>query len=129
MRRCLWALRTNEFFRSEKGWPKEYTEGHAVKLEETAIDNPYRILTLDTTNVATQYSAVNNVYQSYIGQVDTGIMATEEGVKEFRDALYEAGLQTLIDEFQKQVDALEENYGDLIKTYHEELAEGKGVYF
>lgn len=126
---CLWAIRTNEFFRNEEGWPTDYTEGHAVKLEETAIDNPYRILTLDTTNVATQYSAVNNVYQQYIGQVDTGIMATEEGVKEFRDALYEAGLQTLIDEFQKQVDALEENYSDLIETYHEELAEGKGIYF
>lgn len=63
----------------------------------------------DLTGVADQIAAVNEVVSRYIGQITTGSVDPEPAIKEFNEALYDAGLQDIIDEKQIQLDAWLEN--------------------
>ena len=55
--------------------------------------------------MATEEAQLNSVFEQYKKDVAFGAVDTESGLKEFNDALYAAGLQTVMDEKQRQLDA------------------------
>ena len=61
--------------------------------------------TFNSTSVATEEAQLNSVFEQYKKDVAFGAVDTESGLKEFNDALYAAGLQTVMDEKQRQLDA------------------------
>ncbi|MDR1532405.1 MAG: ABC transporter substrate-binding protein [Clostridiales bacterium] len=61
----------------------------------------------DSTEYATQISALNNVKNTYRAALQTGSIGSakvESTLEEFNNALYAAGLQDVIDEKQRQLD-------------------------
>ncbi len=66
----------------------------------------------DSTAVSSQLTALNNVKNQYYNTLGTGSAGDpEKAIKEFNDALYAAGLQTVIDTKQEQFDAWVEAQG------------------
>ena len=61
--------------------------------------------TFDTANVATQYTAVDNVYSQYQKAIEYGFSDPETSIDEMNNAMMTAGLQDIIDEKQAQLDA------------------------
>lgn len=59
----------------------------------------------DSTPVSNQIAALSNVVSEYSASIDCGAADPDVAIKEFNDKLYAAGLQTVIDEKQKQLDA------------------------
>lgn len=59
----------------------------------------------DNAAVSTEVSALSNVYNQYIDAIGSGAVEPDKAIEEFNDALYDAGLQTVMDEKQKQLDA------------------------
>ena len=65
----------------------------------------------DTTNVATEMTACQNVYNEYYKTIEYSISDPESSLAQFNEALYTAGLQTIIDEKQRQFDIWLEEMG------------------
>lgn len=64
----------------------------------------------DTTPVINEISALTAVSEEYLTSIGTGAVDPETGLAEFNQKLYDAGLQTVMDEKQAQLDAwLSEN--------------------
>lgn len=61
--------------------------------------------TFNPSNVSNEISAVQNVYDQYRMSLECGVVDPESTLTEMNSALYSAGLQTIIDEKQKQLDA------------------------
>lgn len=61
--------------------------------------------TFDSSPVATQYTAVDNVYSQYQKAIEFGFLDPETSIAEMNEAMMKAGLQDIIDEKQKQFDA------------------------
>ena len=59
----------------------------------------------DNTAVSTEISALNNVYESYRDALGSGAVNPEEVLDDFNAELYNSGLQAVMDEKQKQLDA------------------------
>lgn len=60
--------------------------------------------TFDTTNVATEMTALQNVYDEYQKSIEFGMVEPESAIAEMNEKMMSAGLQTVIDEKQKQLD-------------------------
>lgn len=64
----------------------------------------------DLTVVADELTAMTEVISQYMGQITTGSVDPDTAIKEFNQALYDAGLQKVIDTKQEQLNAwLESN--------------------
>lgn len=61
--------------------------------------------TFDSTNVANEMTAVQNVYNEYQASVEYGFVDPETGIAEMNEKMMSAGLQKIIDEKQAQLDA------------------------
>ena len=61
--------------------------------------------TFDSTPVATEEALLNTVFEQYKKDMAFGAVDVESKLAEFNAALYDAGLQTVIDEKQSQLDA------------------------
>ncbi|MGB4658158.1 MAG: ABC transporter substrate-binding protein [Mobilitalea sp.] len=59
----------------------------------------------DSTNVSNQLTALSNVKTEYYDAIGTGLIDPATSIDDFNKALYDAGLQDVIDEKQKQLDA------------------------
>jgi putative aldouronate transport system substrate-binding protein len=62
----------------------------------------------DSTNYSTEVTALNSALETYRAALDTGSVGSanvESTIKSLNDALYAAGLQTVIDAKQEQLDA------------------------
>lgn len=59
--------------------------------------------TFNAEPVKTEYAACTAVLEQYRCSLESGAMEPEATLKQFNDALYSAGLQTVIDEKQKQL--------------------------
>ena len=59
----------------------------------------------DSTNVVNEVIACQAVLDQYIAPICTGSVEPETAIAEMNEALYNAGLQTIIDEKQAQLDA------------------------
>lgn len=58
----------------------------------------------DSTVVATEEAQLNSVLEQYKKDVGFGVIDVDQGIQDFNDALYAAGLQKVMDEKQKQLD-------------------------
>ncbi|MFV0502393.1 MAG: ABC transporter substrate-binding protein [Lachnospirales bacterium] len=89
--------------------PADKWETFKTFNDETA-EAPLFGFTFNGESVKNQAAAVKAVSQQYYTQVFTGNNADVEGtIAEFNEKLYNAGLQDIINELQKQVDAYVEN--------------------
>jgi putative aldouronate transport system substrate-binding protein len=59
----------------------------------------------DTTNVSNQLTALNNVKNQWYDAIGSGSVNPEEAIPQFNQALYDAGLQDVMDAKQQQLDA------------------------
>lgn len=60
---------------------------------------------LDNSNILTELAAVANVNEQYLNALNTGAVDPDEYLPMFLQAQEEAGMQTIIDEIQRQLDA------------------------
>ncbi len=75
------------------------------KVRDNAIVSKAYGFTFNTIPVTNEIAALTQVYNQYLPALGAGSVDPESGIKEFNDALYSAGLQTVMDEKQKQLDA------------------------
>lgn len=61
--------------------------------------------TFDTTNVATEVTSVQNVYDEYQKSIEYGFVDPATGIDEMNSKMEKAGLDKIIDEKQTQLDA------------------------
>ncbi|MEG2021814.1 MAG: DUF3502 domain-containing protein, partial [Oscillospiraceae bacterium] len=86
--------------------------GNAPDLWEQTIDfnknakmSSANGFTFDSSKVATEMAAVQNVYDEYQKSVEFGFLDTEKAIPEMNEKMLSAGLQKIIDEKQAQLDA------------------------
>lgn len=58
----------------------------------------------DNSSVANEVASLNNVFNQYMDSIGSGAVDPKEVIPQFNDALQKAGLQTVINEKQKQLD-------------------------
>ena len=63
----------------------------------------------DSTSVSNEIAALNNVVSEYSASIDCGAADPATAIPEFNEKLYAAGLQTVMDEKQKQLNEWLEN--------------------
>lgn len=76
-------------------------------VEATRSANPSAALgfTFDSSSVKNEYTAVNNVISQFYGALECGSVDPEVELPKFIQALKEAGIDTIIAEKQRQLDA------------------------
>ncbi len=79
---------------------EQYEEYNASNIRSKAFG-----FNFDSTVVANEISACDAVYQQYANNLAFGSIDPESNVQAFNDALYGAGLQTIMDAKQEQLDA------------------------
>lgn len=75
------------------------------EFNDTAVVSAASGFTFDSTNVANEMTAVQNVYNEYQASVEYGFVDPEVGIPEMNEKMMSAGLQKIIDEKQTQLDA------------------------
>ena len=85
-------------------------DGNSVTMREESLDqmeaapiSAYLGFTANTDSIATEVSALSNVYLEFGPQIETG-MAAPEVYDQFVERLYSNGAQKVIDEYQRQLD-------------------------
>ncbi len=86
-----------------EGNPVDIWEQYEVYNAGLNVSKAYGF-TFDSRPVATEEAQLNAVYEQYSRDVAFGAVEIEPALKEFNDALYAAGLQTVMDEKQRQLD-------------------------
>ena len=86
------------------GNPPNLEELYAQASEQAIVSEAYGFF-FDPAPVTNQLAQLNPVLEQYKKQVAFGVVDPESGIAEFNDALYAAGLQDVIDEKQRQLDA------------------------
>lgn len=93
--------------------PMEGTSFESLAWEEEqnqiARKSPAMGFTFDPSNVKTEYSAVNNVISQYLPVLVCGSVDPESVLPEFIDELKSAGLDSIIEEKQTQLNAWSAN--------------------
>ena len=109
---------SNVGYHNDCGWayPNQFI-GHAWTGNEPDVWEQYEEynnsvvrsqafgFTFDSTVVVNELSACDAVYQQYAKNLAFGAIDPEANIDAFNDALYGAGLQTIMDEKQAQLDA------------------------
>ena len=94
-------------------YPMAGTSKESLTWEEeqnqVAKKSPAMGFTFDSSNVKTEYTAVSNVIQQYLPVLLCGSVDPATALPEFQDKLKTAGLDTIIAEKQKQLDAWKSN--------------------
>ena len=109
---------SNVGYHNDCGWayPNQFI-GHAWTGNEPDVWEQYEEynnsvvrsqafgFTFDSTVVVSELSACDAVYQQYAKNLAFGAIDPEANIDAFNDALYGAGLQTIMNERQAQLDA------------------------
>ena len=88
----------------QEGNPADLWEQYR-DFNEGAIVSRASGFTFNMTNVATQFTAVTNVYNQYQKAIEFGFSDPDTAIAEMNEAMKKAGLQDIIDEKQAQLDA------------------------
>lgn len=88
----------------QEGNPADLWEQYR-NFNEGAIVSKASGFTFNMTNVATQFTAVTNVYNQYQKAIEFGFSDPDTTIAEMNEAMKKAGLQDIIDEKQAQLDA------------------------
>ena len=75
-----------------------------AQVDESAIRSLGFGCTTDLRSVTNQLAAVNDVVSQYLAPITTGAIDPDTAIDEFNQALYDAGLQDIIDLKQEQLD-------------------------
>mgnify|MGYP002510419006 FL=1 len=75
-----------------------------AQVDESAIRSLGFGCTTDLRSVTNQLAAVNDVVSQYLAPITTGAIDPDTAIDEFNQALYDAGLQDIIDLKQEQID-------------------------
>lgn len=75
------------------------------KFNKEAVKSPALGFSFDQAPVANEITAVTNVYTEYQNALEFGFLDPEVAIPEMNEKLMAAGLQKIIDEKQKQLDA------------------------
>jgi len=84
--------------------PGAFKEGKQKWNDNTVLSPGYGF-SFDPTSVKTEIAALDAVTEQYAKVIGNGTVDTDSMVKKFNDALYAAGLQKVMDEKQRQLDA------------------------
>ena len=84
--------------------PDAFKEGKQKWNDNTVLSPGYGF-SFDPTSVKTEIAALDAVTEQYEKVIGNGTVDTDSLVKKFNDALYAAGLQKVMDEKQRQLDA------------------------
>ncbi len=100
-----WGRNDDLEIRDAKGaWP-QYDEISKI-YESVAIDYPYGQIVWDVDNINTQLENISDVQANYMTRIAYGkVDDPAKFVAEYRAALKKAGIESVIAEVQKQVDA------------------------
>lgn len=74
------------------------------ELNETAMMSNAVGFLYDFSELTNEITALNNVKNEYLPMITSGVADPEEALAEFNQRLYDAGLQKVIDEKQRQFD-------------------------
>ncbi|MCI5547512.1 MAG: ABC transporter substrate-binding protein [Clostridiales bacterium] len=91
-------------------YPAPYYE-ELIKLQEDAYTSPLLGFNFDYTDVETEYNLLSSIGKEYGSMLDCGYLGAagvEAKEQEYRDKMYAAGLQDVIDAIQEQVTAFVE---------------------
>ncbi len=88
----------------QEGNPADLWEQYRA-FNEGAVVSKASGFTFNVAPVATQYTAVTNVYNQYQKAIEFGFSDPDTAIAEMNDAMKKAGLEDIIAEKQKQLDA------------------------
>lgn len=88
---------------SFEGTPEDKWEKFK-EFNDNCIDAPTLGFTPDLESVKTQIAFITNVNEEFAGVLNLGMVDPDEYISKLNDKLYEAGLQEVIDELQRQYD-------------------------
>lgn len=94
----------NAFIMHPLAGTSESSMEEGLEANQTAAVSPAMGFIFDNSSVATQYTAVSNVKNQYLPGLLCGSVDPSTEIDAFNDALYEAGLQDIIDAKQEQLD-------------------------
>lgn len=96
----MWGLE-NGLSEEQKQLDHEFT----MSAERNARHSPYYGFVFDGTDYVNELTALNNLYDQYAVPLMCGSVEIDSTLEAFNNALYEAGLQDIMDAKQEQLDA------------------------
>lgn len=104
---AMWAARTTELNRDQDGAPNDLAEvkqGYEDEIEADDAAEKYTAFVVDLTEIETEYAAVQNVLQQYWRPLELGYTDMESGLAEFQEKMEAAGIDTILEVVQEQLD-------------------------
>ena len=84
---------------------KQADRDYALTVNKTIPKSPYYGFRFDGSDVKNEITALTNVFEQYAYPLMCGSVDVDSTLEEFNKALYDAGLQTVMDAKQEQLDA------------------------
>ena len=103
----LWAARTPDFFLPVYGSPsdlREMEKASDAKIQDGVGCQKFRGMNIDTSKVETEYAACINAHQQYWWPLELGYTDPVTGLEEYKQKMQAAGIDKVIEEFQRQLD-------------------------
>ena len=106
---AMWAARTLDLNRNQAGVPESYDTiraGWEETIKEGVGSEKFTGFVMDTSSISTEVAACTNARQQYGWPLELGYTEdVEASIEEYRTAMQAAGIDTVIEECQKQLDA------------------------
>ena len=106
---AMWAARTMDLNRNQVGVPESYDTIRAEweeKIQEGVGSEKFTGFVMDTSSITTEVAACTNAKQQYGWPLELGYTDdVEASIEEYRTAMQAAGIDKVIEECQKQLDA------------------------
>ena len=74
-----------------------------MEYNESAITAPYNGFTFDNAPVESEIAALTSTVEEYAKALETGMVDSDENIPEFRKALEDNGVNTLLEEIEEQL--------------------------
>lgn len=106
---AMWAVRTMDLNRNQAGVPESYDTMRedwekTIKADQGA--ERFTGFVLDTTNITTEVAACTNAEQQYGWPLQLGYTDNvEASIEDYKKAMQAAGIDKVVEECQKQLDA------------------------
>ena len=106
---AMWAARTMELNRNKAGVPETYDtlrQEWEGKIKEGVGAEKFTGFVMDTSSISTEVAACTNARQQYGWPLELGYTDNvEASIEEYKTAMQAAGIDKVIAECQKQLDA------------------------
>ena len=106
---AMWAVRTKDLNRNQAGVPDDYNtirDEWEKEIDPKKGQEQYASFVLDTSNITTEVAACTSAYQQYGWPLELGYTNdVNASIEEYKNAMEAAGIDKVIEECQKQLDA------------------------